>query len=379
MAAEDKGSQSSAHPVVLKLAAVAVVAAVVGVAVGGGGAFLLYRHFYSTAPSPVTIRTTVSNGGSSSTPLSTVLSEVAPSVVEVVRQQPSGGAPSAANTSNGFVASSSGLVVTSEGAVTGASGVEVILADGDVLPATIATADPATGVVVLQVSATSLPKPLGFATGATLGAAAIAVSVPLGGTDNVNVGTVSEMGLTAQVPDLAAASGLAVIDGLIRTDAPEPPGSSGGPLVDASGQVIGVLTGQRMAPQAQGASGAAFGFALDGVDAAYLVTALAANGTAPQPLGLVTSWLDAATAAALGLPQGAEVVAVSPGSAAAQVGIGVGDVVTAVNGSSIRGLTNPAYADLADLLNSYGVATQLNLTVVRAGSTRQVSLTLPLG
>lgn len=365
------------HPLAMRLAAVAVVAAVVGVVAGGGGAFFLYRHLYSTQPTPVTIRTTVTKGGSTSTSLGSVLAEVAPSLVEVVRQQPSGGAPSATNTSNGFVASSGGLVVTSEGAVAGASGVEVILADGDALPATIAAADPATGIVVLQVSSTSLPKPLGFATGAALGAAAIAVSVPFGATASVAVGTVSQMGLTAEVPDLAAAAGLSLIDGLIRTDAPEPPGSSGAPLVDASGQVIGVLTGQRMAPQGQGPGGAAFGFALDGADASYLVTALAANGTAPQSLGLVSSWLNAATAAALDLPQGAEIMAVSPGSAAAQVGIAVGDVVTAVNGNPLRGLSAPAYADLADLLNSYGVATQLTLTMQRGSSTRQVSLTLP--
>jgi S1-C subfamily serine protease len=298
-------------------------------------------------------------------------------VVEVVRQSGSGAPPTASDTSDGFVANSNGLIVTSEGAVAGASGVQVILPTGQVLPATIATADPTTGIVILQVESASLPKPLAFAAATSLGAEAIAVSVPLDGTATVDIGTVSQVGITADVPDSASSSGTALIDGILRTDAPEPPGSSGGPLVNGSGQVIGVLTGQRMAPADQGQAAPAFGFALDAVDAADLVTGLATNGTVPLSLGLVTTWVDAASAAANGLPEGAEVMAVTPGEVAAAAGIKVGDVVTAINGRALHGLSAPSYPDLADLLNSYGVAAQLTVTVVRSGVSRQLSLTVP--
>ncbi|MHB1638922.1 MAG: S1C family serine protease [Candidatus Dormibacteria bacterium] len=377
MIAPDRDQESSPRPVALRLAAVAVTAAVVGVVVGGGGGFLLSRHLTATAPATVIVRSPTGGGSSSTTSISSVLASVSSSIVEVVRESASGASPTAANTSDGFVASASGLIVTSAGAVAGASGVEVILPDGSVLSATIAAADPSTGVVVLQVESTSLPKPLPFAAGVGLGTAAIAISVPLDGTASLEIGTVSQLGMTALAPDTAAASGSALIDGILRTDAPEPPGSSGGALVNASGQVIGVLTGQRMAPEGQGSQVTAFGFALDSVDAAALVNAIATTGSAPQPLGLVSTWVDAAAAAAGDLPAGAEIKSVTPGSAAYHAGLRAGDVVTAINGSPLRGLSNPSYPDLADQLQSFGAAAALSLSVDRAGVTRQISLTVP--
>lgn len=374
---DSPGSSPTNRPVALRLAAVAVTAAVVGVVVGGAGGYLLSRHLDATAPATVTVRSPSGGGGTSTVPLSSVVAAVASSVVDVVREPSSAAAPTASDTSNGFVASSGGLIVTSEGAVAGASGVEVILAGGQVLSAAIATADPSTGVVVLQVESTSLPKPLSFASSVQLGAPAIAISVPFGGTTAAEIGTVSQVGVTASVPDPAVPSGTSLIDGLLRTDAPEPPGSSGGPLVNGSGQVIGIQTGQRMAPREVGADTGAFGFALDAVDAATLVNAVSTTGTPPVPLGLVTAWLDPAAAAAAGLPSGAEVLAVSPGSAAYQAGLKVGEVVTAINGSSLRGLADPAFPDLSDQLQSFGAAARLTLSVYQAGATKQLSLTVP--
>jgi S1-C subfamily serine protease len=371
------GQSPSDRPFALRLAAVAVTAAVVGVVVGGAGGYLLSRHLIATAPATITVRSPSGGGGASTVSLSSVVATVSASVVEVVRQPAAGSAPAAPDTSNGFVASASGLIVTSAGAVAGASGVEVILAGGQVLSASIATADPSTGVVVLQVDSTSLPKPLPFASSVGLGAAAIGISLPFDQTTAVEIGTVSQVGITALVPDIAAPSGSSFVDGLLRIDAPEPAGSSGGPLVNTSGAVIGILTGQRMAPQGQGSGAAAFGFALDAVDAGQLVSTISATGSAPEPMGLVTAWLDPAAATAAGLPAGAEIRAVTPGSAAYQASLRVGDVVTAINGNPLRGLADPAFPDLADQLQSFGAGARLSLTVYQAGSTRQLSLTVP--
>lgn len=363
----------------LRLGAVAVVAAVVGVVVGGGAAYFLVRHFESSSPGQVVIRNVTTPGGTGTASLPSLVAQISPSLVQVIREPgASGGSITSADISSGFVAGSGGLIVTSEGAVGGAAGVEVALASGQLLPATIAAADPDTGIVVLQVSSSSLPSPLAFASSPpAAGDVAIAVSVPVADGPSVDVGTVSAIGLTVTVPDLATSTGEAVVDGVLRTDTPQPVGSTGGPLVDSSGDVIGVLTGDRMQPVDQGASAAASGFALDASAADQLVTSLSDTGSVAHSIGIVGRWLDPASAAALGLPAGVQILSVDAGSEAAASGIQVGDVVTSVAGTPAWGAKATAYPSLSDYLVSLGAGTQVSLTVSRDGVTHQLSLTLP--
>lgn len=367
-----------AVPPALRLGAVAVVAAIVGLVVGGGAAYFLVRHFENSSPGQVVIRDVTTPGGSGTASLPSLVARVSPSLVEVIRVPPTGSAITAADVASGFVATASGLILTSEGAVAGASGVEVALASGQLLPATIAAADPDTGVVVLQVSTSSLPAPLAVAPSPpAVGDVAIAVSLPVGAGPSVDVGTVSAVGLTVTVPDLATASGEAVVDGVLRTDTPQPAGSSGGPLVDSAGAVIGILTGDRMQPLDQGASAAASGFALDASAAVELVSALNSTGSGPRPIGLTSRWLDEASAAALGLPPGVLVLSVDAGAAAAQAGLQAGDVVTLVDGSAAGSAKATVYPTLSDYLQSIGSAAPVQLTISRDGVSHQLSLTLP--
>ncbi|MGC2296265.1 MAG: S1C family serine protease [Candidatus Dormiibacterota bacterium] len=362
----------------LRLGAVALVAAIVGVVVGGGAAYFLVKHFENSSPGSVVIKNVNTPGGGSTASLPALVAQLSRSVVEVISEPATGTALSAADISSGFIAGTGGLIVTSEGAVVGASGVEVALASGQLLPATIASADPDTGVVVLQVSSTSLPRSLSFATSApVVGDVAIAVSLPLGAGPSVDVGTVSATGLTVTVPDLATASGTAEVDGVLRTDISQPMGSSGGPLVDSAGAVIGILTGDRMQPLGLGASADASGFALDATAANQVVTALASTASVPSSIGLVTEWLDPASAAALGVPTGVLVESVDPGSTAAAAGVDVGDVITGVNGSPAWSTKSTAYPSFSDLLEANDASSTVPLTVVRAGVAHQLSITIP--
>lgn len=355
-----------------RLAAVAVVAAVIGAGLGGGIAFLAYRQLATSTVSPVVIRNNA-GGGSQSTSLGSVTAEVAPSVVEVVREPAGGGQPTATDVSNGFITSSSGLVVTTAGAVEGASGVEVILASGTVLPATIAGADPTTGVVVLQVSASSLPTALQFGPSPSAGTSVIAVSLPLGGSPSVAVGSVNQAGLTDTLGG-SAGLGPTLLDGLLSSDLAIPPGSSGAPVVNTSGQVVGILAGQRMETTSPGP----VGLALDATAAQHLVSVFQSTGAPPPSLGVVSRYLTAASAAVLSVPAGAQIEELTPGAPAAQAGLRVGDVVEAVNGAAVMGTSGPSYPDLADLISSNPDGSQVTLTVARGQSRHQIVLTVPV-
>ncbi|MGH7692415.1 MAG: S1C family serine protease [Candidatus Dormibacteria bacterium] len=363
----------------LRLAAVAVVAAIVGVVVGGGASYFLVRHFDNSSPGQVVIRNVTSPGSPGSVSVPALQARLGPSLVEVIREPAAGAAISSADVGSGFLASTSGLIVTGEGAVAGASGVEVALSTGQILPATIAAADPDTGVVVLQVSSSlKLPPPLTFAsTPPANGDVAVAVSTSLGNNPSIEVGAVSTIGLTMTVPDLATASGETVVDGVLRTNTAPPLGSTGGPLVDSAGQVIGILTGDSMQPLDQGTGASASGFALDASAAAALVGSLSATGAGPPALGLVSRWLDPASGAALGLPQGVQVVAVDPGSAAAQAGIQQGDVITSLNGAPAWSAKTTLYPSLADYLATLDPGTKVAIAVYRNGANHPLSLTLP--
>ncbi|MGH7759068.1 MAG: S1C family serine protease, partial [Candidatus Dormibacteria bacterium] len=263
----------------------------------------------------------------------------------------------------------------------GAAGVEVALKGGRVLEATIAGADPDVGVVALQLAPdrAPLPPPLSFAgSPPAAGDAAIAVSAAQGAGSSVEVGTVSAVGLTVDVPDQAAPGGTSPVDGVLSTDTPQPPGSGGAPLVNAQGQVIGIMTGPRMQPTDQGQALAGQAFALDATAAQKLVSSLISSGTAPQRVGLVSRWLDPATAAVEGTQAGVQVLVVDPGSAAAAAGIQAGDVITAIDGGAAFSGQTTAFPSFSDYLESLASGALARLTVVRNGTSRQLTLTLPL-
>jgi S1-C subfamily serine protease len=146
---------------------------------------------------------------------------------------------------SGFIISTDGFVVTNNHVIDGAREIRVALADGRTVNAELKGTDPSTDIAVLKIYETGL-KALSFANSETLqpGQIAIAIGNPLGLQHTVTAGVVSALGRT-----LRATNGR-LIDDIIQTDASLNPGNSGGPLVNSSGQVIGVNTAT--IPSAQG-------------------------------------------------------------------------------------------------------------------------------
>jgi len=137
---------------------------------------------------------------------------------------------------SGVIFDSSGRILTNEHVVRGRVQMQVTLADGRRLPATVTGTDPRLDIAVLRVAAKNLPVAELYSGLLKVGQLVVAIGNPYGLSWTVTAGVVSALGR-----ELPIGNGLALRD-LIQTDVPINPGNSGGPLVDAKGRVIGITT-----------------------------------------------------------------------------------------------------------------------------------------
>jgi putative serine protease PepD len=135
----------------------------------------------------------------------------------------------------GVIVSDDGTILTADHVIAGGGSITVTFADGTVASATVVAADTKTDIA--ELGPTKLPQvvvPATLGGDADVGAAVVAIGNPLGLTDSVSAGVVSGLDRTA-VTDTGKRSGL------IQFDAAVNPGSSGGPLLDSRGMVIGIV------------------------------------------------------------------------------------------------------------------------------------------
>jgi len=135
----------------------------------------------------------------------------------------------------GVVVADDGTILTANHVISGGGTITVTFADGTTATASVAHADPALDVATLtpgKLPSVVVPATLGG--GIDVGAAVVAIGNPLGLTDSVSTGVVSGL-------DRSASTDTGKRTGLIQFDAAVNPGSSGGPLLDANGMVIGIV------------------------------------------------------------------------------------------------------------------------------------------
>lgn len=167
----------------------------------------------------------------------------------------------------GVVVAADGTVLTAHHVVSGGGAITLVFADGTRSAATVAAADPAHDIATLTPA--TLPEPVVPATlgGAVeVGGAVVAIGNPLGLAYSVSTGVVSALDRTANTDR-------GKFSGLIQFDASVNPGSSGGPLLDAQGDVVGIV--QSIADPGGDDAFAGIAFAVP------IGTALGGGGTGP--------------------------------------------------------------------------------------------------
>ncbi len=229
---------------------------------------------------------------------------------------------------SGFVVDPSGLVVTNNHVVEGASAISVQLADGRRFDADLVGRDAPTDLALVRLRSPPDDLPaarLGDSDRLRVGDWLLAIGNPFGLTTSISLGI---LGATAR--DLGAGP----YDEFLQTDAAINPGNSGGPLFDMAGDVVGVNTAI-----VNNESGSRIGFAIpSSLVRALLPQLQRTGGVVRGALGLYTQDLTPELARALGLEgrHGAVVNGFLPGSTARAVGVAVDDVIVSMDGRPIE-------------------------------------------
>jgi len=265
---------------------------------------------------------------------------------------------------SGVIVSKDGYIVTNHHVIDGAEQISVDLNDGRSMEAKVIGSDPPSDLAVLKVNANNLPTlTLGDSDRARIGDVVLAIGNPLGVGQTVTMGIISAKGRQTGLSNGS-------FEDFLQTDAPINQGNSGGALVSTNSELIGINS-QILSPSG-GSIG--LGFAIPSNMARTVMEQLINNGKVRRgQLGIIVLKIPSEEASKLGVTQGPGVVVyqVQPGSAADRAGLKQGDVITALNGTTI---TDPN--TFRNMIAGNAPGTEVTLTMKRDGSERQVRATL---
>ena len=253
-----------------------------------------------------------------------------------------------------------GYIITNAHVVENAREITVTLLDEREFPAKLVGSDPRTDIAVVQVEAAGLTQiTLGDSDRLEPGDYVAAIGNPFGLQHSVSYGIVSALGRSGMNPD--------GFESLIQTDASINPGNSGGALVNLRGELVGI---NNMILSGSGGN-IGIGFAIPVNMAQSVMDQLIRFGSVKRgqigvTLGAVTP--DIAQALGLAGPNGALVTQVARDSAAARAGLRAGDVLTAVNGKSVKSV-----ADFRNAIGLLRVGDRAEIGLVREGKPLKVS------
>jgi S1-C subfamily serine protease len=278
---------------------------------------------------------------------------------------------------SGFFIDDEGHILTNNHVVDNASNVTVIVHEGKTVMANVVGTDKQNDLALLKVDTSGLADisylPLGDSDSIKPGHMAIALGSPYGLDGSITVGVISGIGRS-----LSNGSNRAIVD-VIQTDAAINPGNSGGPLLNSSGEVIGINT-------AIEANAASIGFAVPINTAKSILPTLKEGGELKNAwLGIEALPIDSELASLLNLPvdSGVYIVGVIPDSPAKKAGLmesGVnsqnqpttgGDIIVAIDGTPVTSVE-----DILIYLNGKQPGDKVVLDIYRANEQTEVTVEL---
>lgn len=305
-----------------------------------------------------------------------VAEKVLPSVVGItVNYQTSsifGGKSNSSATGSGIIISEDGYIVTNNHVIstessssyytiTEATGIEVnIYNDTESYTATVVGTDAYTDLAVLKIEKTGLtPAVIGNSDKVKVGEFVMAVGNPLGMDYSVTSGIVSALNREVEVEGTFYET--------IQTDAAINSGNSGGALVNANGELIGINT-----VKISGAGVEGIGFAIPISSATNIIDQLIEHKEVKRPyIGISGSAVDPNITKRYNIPEGIYVEDVQKGSAAEKAGLQQGDIITKIEGKEVSSIN-----ELNKIKYTYNIGDTVKLTIYRDGEESELDVTL---
>jgi len=265
---------------------------------------------------------------------------------------------------SGFIISSDGYILTNHHVIEDSDSITVALYSGEEYEAELIGYDESNDIAVLKIEAENLvPVVLGDSDNLNVGDTVLAIGNPLGElTFSLTVGVVSAMNR-----EVTFSNGVTM--DLLQTDCAINSGNSGGALFNLYGEVIGVTNAKYSNNSSSGASIDNVGFAIPMNNIRVIVDSIIEKGYISKPYLGVTVKDMGKENEIYGLPMGAAVQSVTEDSPAEKAGLKVGDIVTAVNGTTITTGT-----ELADMVADSQIGDILKLTVFRSGKNIEIQV-----
>jgi S1-C subfamily serine protease len=263
---------------------------------------------------------------------------------------------------SGFVFTPDGFILTNSHVVDGATSIRVLLTDGREAEGQLIGDDPDTDLAVIRITLTGLlAAPLGDSLRIRVGQLVVAVGNPYGFQTTVTAGVVSALGRS-----LRSRSGR-LIENVIQTDAGLNPGNSGGPLVTANGEVVGVNTAI-----IRGAQGICFAIGIN--TAKFVAGRLIKDGKIRRGyLGVSVQNVNVPRRVVLFhrlvVETGVLVAAVEPSSPADRARLLPGDIILGYGEQMVRGID-----DLHRLLVEEQVGLPIDLTFLRRNELQHLTV-----